>query len=66
MTLLLKLIANLCPPGLSVTGKSPSVLQVAAEERPSRFDQMRDEALMASMHCDAARALLDYLGPRSK
>jgi hypothetical protein len=66
MKFLLKLISTFCPPGQSVTEKSLSMVQVEAEERPSRLDLMWDEALMASMHCEAARAFLDYMGPRSK
>jgi hypothetical protein len=32
----------------------------------SQFDAMWDEALMASMHCETARTLLDRMGPRWK
>ena len=67
MTLLPKLIARFSRSRQSATGtKSRSILQVETEERPTRFDQLWDETLMASMHCEAARTLLDYMGPRLK
>jgi hypothetical protein len=32
----------------------------------SRFDEMWDEALIASIHCETARTFLDRMGPRWK
>jgi hypothetical protein len=67
MTFLPKLIARLGRSRQSATGtKNLSMLQDETEERPSRHDLLWDEALMASMHSEAARIFLDYMGARLK
>ena len=67
MTFLPKLIARFNRSRHSAAGtKNLSIHDLETEERSSRFDRMWDEALMASMHCEAARTLLDYMGPRLK
>jgi hypothetical protein len=35
-------------------------------EGHSQFDSMWDEALMASIHCETARTVLEHMGPRWK
>lgn len=65
MNILRRLITRFSGFGKSAkeTGSFPSA---QTGEGPSRFDAMWDEALMSSMHCEAARMLLDRMGPRWK
>lgn len=65
MTFLHKLITRLSGFGRSKTGTGCQQAADAGGER-TRFDAMWDEALVASLHCEAARMFLDLMGPRWK
>lgn len=65
MTFLRRLIARFNGSGQPATRKGRQHFANTGGGQ-SRSDAMWDEALMAAMHCEAARKFLDHMGPRWK
>jgi hypothetical protein len=63
MNHLRRLITRLSGSEQSATGTG-SQHPVDTGGGPSRLDAIWDEALMASIHCEASRMFLDHMGPR--
>lgn len=65
MTILRTLIAMFPLAEQPTTGNGLQ-LPSQSEDEHSRFDAIWDDALIASIHCETARAFLDRMGPRWK